>query len=63
MNQEVEDPTREVEVEVEAKSQSIDDTPVKNSIIDPTNALTMKMLDKEVIMLPKENRLKYQYLK
>lgn len=53
MNREVEDPTREVEVEVE--SHSIDVTLVTNSVIDPKSALTMKMLDKEVIMLPKEN--------
>ena len=63
MNQEVEDPTKEVEVEVEAESQSIDVTLVTNSVIDPTSSLTMKMLDKEVIMFPKENRQKYQYLK
>ena len=61
MNREVEDPTREVEVEVEAESQSIDVTLVTNSVIDPTSALIMKMLDKEVTMLPKENRPKYQY--
>ena len=59
----MEDPTREVEVEVEAKSQSIDVTLVPNSIIDPTSSLTIKMLDKEVIMLPKENKQKYHYLK
>ena len=58
MYQEVEDPTRdvEVEVEVEAESQSINVTLVTNSVIDPMSALTMKMLDKKVIMLPKENR-------
>ena len=56
MNQEVEDLTREVEVEVEAESQSIDVTLVTNSVIDPTSSLIMKMLDKKVIMLPKENR-------
>ena len=61
MNREVEDPTREVEVEVEAESQSIDVTLVTNSVIDPTSALIMKMLDKEVTMLPKKNRQKYQY--
>ena len=44
MNREVEDPTREVDVE--AKSQSINVTLVTNSVIDPTSALTMKMLDK-----------------
>ena len=60
MNREVEDPTREVEVEVEAESQSIDVTLVTNLVIDPTSSLTMKMLDKEVIMFPKENKLKYQ---
>ena len=46
MNREVEDPTREVEVEVEAESQSIDVTLVINSVIDPTSALIMKMLNK-----------------
>ena len=61
MNREVEDPTREVEVEEE--SQSIDVTLVTNSVIDPMSALTMKMIDKKVIMLPKENRQKYQYRK
>ena len=61
MNREVEDPTREVEVEVEAESHSIDVTLVTKSVIDPTSALTMKMLDKKVIMLPKENQQKYQY--
>ena len=55
MNREVEDPTREVEVEVEAESQSIDVTLVTNLVIDPMCCLIMKMLDKEVIMLPKEN--------
>ena len=59
----MEEPTREVEVEVEAESPSIDVTLVTNSVIDPTSALIMKMLDKEVIMFPKENRLKYHYLK
>ena len=61
MNREVEDPTREVEVEVEAESQCIDVTLVTNSVIDPTSALIMRMLDKEVTMLPNENRRKYQY--
>ena len=42
MNREVEDPTREVE----AESQSINVTLVTNSVIDPTSALIMKMLDK-----------------
>ena len=59
MNREVEDPTKEVEVEVEAKSQSIDVTLVTNSVINPTSSLTIKMLDKEVIMLHKENGSKY----
>ena len=44
------------EVEVEEESQSIDVTLVTNSVFDPTSALTMKILDKKVIMLPKENR-------
>ena len=61
MNREVEDPTREVEVEVEAESQSIDVIVVTNLVIDPMSDLIMKMLDKEVTMLPKENMLKYQY--
>ena len=54
----MENPTREVEVE--AESQSINVTLVTNLVIDPTSALIMKMLDKEVTMFPKENRLKYQ---
>ena len=61
MNREVEDPTREVEVE--AESQSIDVTLVTNSVIDPMSALTMKILDKGVIMFPKENKQKYKYLR
>ena len=61
MNREVEDPTREVEVDVEAKSQSINVTLITNSVIDPTSALIMKMLNKEVTMLPIKNRQKYQY--
>ena len=32
-----------------------------NKLIDPTSALIMKILDKEVTMLPKENMSKYQY--
>ena len=63
MNREVEDPTRDVEVEVDTESQSIDVTLVTNLVIDPMSALTMKMLDKKVIMLPKENRQKYKYWK
>ena len=59
MNREVEDPTREVEVEVEVESQFIDVTLVTNSVIDPTSALIMRMLDKEVTMFPKENQQKY----
>jgi hypothetical protein len=53
----VEDPTREVEVDTE--SQFINVTLVTNSVIDPTSTLTMKMLDKKVIMFPKENQKKH----
>ena len=58
MNREVKDPTREVEVEAEAEaeSQSIDVTLITNSVINPMSALTMKMQDKGIIMLPKENK-------
>ena len=60
MNREVEDPTREVEVEVEAESQSTDVTLVTNSVIDPTSALIMKMLNQEVTMLSIKNQHKYE---
>ena len=61
MNQEVEDSTKEVDVEVEIESQSIDVTVVTNLVIDPMSALIIKILDRGVTILPKENKHKYKY--
>ena len=63
MNLEVEDPTREVDLEVEAEIQFIDVTLVTSSVINHTSALIMIMQDKGVIMLPKERKKKYKHLR
>ena len=61
MNLEAEDPTREIEVEVE--SQSTDVKLVTNSVIDPMSAPTMIMQDKGVVMFPKEVKQKHKHLR